>query len=240
MPNYFKILLVITAIILVETASFSQNHSPGLLLENLKNKYLLINDYQADIEIKVDVSFINIPVKNARIYYKYPDKYKFDAKGFFMLPKRGLNFSVNELLNYNYTAIHVKDELVDNSLTQVFKIIPLDNEIDIVLMTLWIDTTKLLIRKIETNTKNAGSFVMRLKYNKQNLGLPNQVKVSFNVVPLEIPMSFTGELQKEVKSLDPNKKTKGHVTISYSNYKINTGLSDEFFEKKLKKRDSVQ
>ena len=63
MPNYFKILLVITAIIFVETASFSQNHSSGLLLENLKNKYLLINDYQADIEIKVDVSFINIPVK---------------------------------------------------------------------------------------------------------------------------------------------------------------------------------
>lgn len=211
----------------------SQSKNPETVLEALKNKYLLIEDYQSDIEIKVDVSFINIPVKKARIFYKYPDKYKFDAKGFFMLPKRGMNFSINELLNYNYMVIQIKDEVVDSAVTQVLKIIPLDNDIDVVLMTLWIDTTKLLIRKVETNTKNAGSFVMKMIYDDQNYGLPEQVKVSFDVVPLEIPMSFTGELKTEVDSLDPSKKTKGSVTIKYSNYEINTGLSDEFFEKKF-------
>lgn len=218
----------------------SQSKNPEAVLEDLKNKYLLIEDYQSDIEIKVDVSFINIPVKKARIFYKYPDKYKFDAKGFFMLPKRGMNFSINELLNYNYMVIQIKDEVVDSAVTQVLKIIPLDNDIDVVLMTLWIDTTKLLIRKVETNTKNAGSFVMKMTYDDLNYGLPEQVKVSFDVVPLEIPMSFTGELKTEVDSLDPSKKTKGSVTIKYSNYEINTGLSDEFFEKKLKKKESVQ
>lgn len=218
--------------------SLSQTQSPKTLLENLKNKYSLIKDYQSDIEIKVDVKFINIPVKKAKIFYKYPDKYKFDATGFFMLPKRGLNFSVNELLNYNYTAILVKEEVVDSVLTQVIKIIPLDNETDIVLMTLWIDTTKLLIRKVETNTKNAGSFVMKMTYNNQNYGLPGRVEVSFNIVPLEIPMSFTGVMKTEVESLDSNKKTRGSVTISYSNYKINTGLSDEFFKKKAGKKDA--
>jgi len=210
---------------------YAQPVAADSILRQLKEKYLAIEDYQADIEINVDVDFINIPTKKAHIFFKAPDLYKFDAKGFFMLPKKGMNFSVTEMLNYHYTAIWVKSEFIDSIPTEVLKIIPIDSDLDIVLTTLWIDEENLLIKKIETNTKNAGSFSMKLSYRDMDLGLPEKARISFEVTPFELPMNFTGDFKQKAAELDKNKKTKGAVTIIYRNYKINDGLSDNIFKK---------
>ncbi len=73
----------------------AQEFNPQPLLDSVKNKFNKVNDYTADIKIKVNVTFIKIPVKEGKLYFKKPDKIKLVSKGFAMLPKRGMNFTFN-------------------------------------------------------------------------------------------------------------------------------------------------
>ena len=76
------------------------------------------------MKIIVDVDFLKIPEREAKIYYKKPDKIHVESEGFVMLPKEGLNFSPLGLLNSNYTSFYVKQDTIDGIVTSVIKVIP--------------------------------------------------------------------------------------------------------------------
>ena len=75
-----------------------------------------------------------------------------------------------------------------------------------------------------------------MKYEDENkFGLPSEVKFSFNVADIKIPRSISGEFDQDEES--PRKKDKqivGTVIVSYKNYKINEGISDNLFEDEKK------
>ena len=69
------------------------------ILNEVKDKFNKIKDYEVDVSIFVDVDFLKVPESNAKIYFKQPDLVKLDSEGFALLPKEGVNFSPIKLLN---------------------------------------------------------------------------------------------------------------------------------------------
>ena len=67
-------------------------------------------------------------------------------------------------------------------------------------------------------------------YNKLPYDLPEKLTVVFDVKDMNMPKSMTGEPVK--KNNDSKDARKGKVSISYSNYKVNTGLDDKLFVEK--------
>ena len=127
----YKTLRLFLMIISLQTLTVvdvckAQEFNPQPLLDSVKNKFNKVNDYTADIKIKVNVTFIKIPVKDGKLYFKKPDKIKLVSKGFAMLPKRGMNFTFNELFEKKYNAIYIKNEVISKTNCYVVKIIPLD------------------------------------------------------------------------------------------------------------------
>lgn len=203
---------------------------PYKILDDVKKNFEKIEDYQVDVNVKINVDFLKVPETNAKIYFKKPDKMKFDSEGFALLPKQSMNFSPAQLLNFEYDALYVGIDTIDNSVTDEIKILPKSDTTNLVLSTLWIDRDNDVVKKVVSTTKNSGTFQVSISYG-ENVPLPSEVKFEFNIEDMNIPHSITGEPPAGESSKNKD-EIKGSVIITYHNYKINQGIDDEFFEDK--------
>jgi outer membrane lipoprotein-sorting protein len=228
----FISVLILTAVIC------SQVKNPEAMLEKVKLEFEKVEDYQVDVKIKVDVDFLKMPDREATIYYKRPDKFHIDSENFAMVPKSGLNFSPLGFLSYKYTAFYEKEDTVNGILTSVIKVIPLEGDADVILSSFWVDTKRNLILKVESSRKPQGTYIIDLKYLKTSEGfwLPSALVFSFTVDRSLISKRFNepSDSKSKEKTKDSEKTETGKVYLNYSNYRINIGLTDEFFESKNK------
>ncbi|MCK7528142.1 MAG: hypothetical protein MZV64_66490 [Ignavibacteriales bacterium] len=218
---------------------FSQSKNPDEIINGVITNFNKVNDYQVDVNIKVDVEFIKVPETKAKIYFKQPDKVHLKADGFAMLPKNGMEFSPSSLIKKDYTAIYEQDVDLNGYKTSIVKVIPLGDQGEVILSTLWIDQKKQVIRKVESTTKTNGTFTIDFTFDdKIKYPLPSKIIFSFNMDKMNLPATITGETNNE----NPDKKnknmgstTKGQVIVNYSNYVVNKGVPDSIFEEKNKK-----
>lgn len=224
---------ILPLLIIFSSAIFSQSKDPGQILNRVKEKFSNIKDYQVDVKIKIDVSFLKVPEANARIFYKSPDKIHIESKGFALLPKGALDFSPLSLLKGNYTALYDREEEIDGIKTTVVKTIPIGESSDVILSTFWVDQKLDILRKVEISTKVNGTFIINLKYDNaiKNVQLPEKMIFEFNITKLNIPKSFTGEVGADPPDNDTKKSQMGMVVITYSHYEINKGIPDSVFTK---------
>ena len=231
MKNLFLVLLILIGI----NAAYSQSKNPDEILKRVTETFEMIEDYEVDVLINVNVKFLKMPDRKAKIFYKQPDKIFVESEGFALLPKQGLNFSPLTFLQTAHTALIDRVEELNRINTTVIKVIPIGNKSDIILSTLWIDESRNLIMKIESSTKPDGSIVIEFQYSKidDNFYLPSTIVFTFDVDKVYFPTGITGEMNSESEKKDKKNDIakQGKVTITYSNYKVNQGLSDELFKK---------
>ncbi len=231
---------IFTNILLFTILAYAQGKDPAAILEKVKNEFEKVEDYQVDVQIKVDVSFLKMPDRKAVIFYKKPDKFHVESDNFALLPKSGLNFSPLGFLNYKYTSFYEREDTVSGVSTTVVKVIPLEGNADVILSTLWIDTKRNIIMKAESSRKPQGTYTIDLKYLKTSEGfwLPSSLVFEFTLDGTGLPERF--DENKDSKSVKTEKDTvkekTGKVFLTYSNYKVNKGLSDEIFEKSDSKK----
>jgi hypothetical protein len=218
----------------------AQKKDPELILEKVKSEFNQIEDYTVDVKVKLDVDFLKMPDREAKVYFKQPDKIHIESENFAMLPKQGLNFTPLGLLKSNYTSFYVKEDTIDGSVVSVIKVIPLEGDADVILSTFWIDTQRNIVLKIESSRKPQGTFEVDMNYMKTEKGfwMPSSMVFSFSIDPSMFPGRFNinPDSQSENTQQDSIKTRIGKVFIDYSNYKVNTGLSDEIFESKGKNK----
>jgi hypothetical protein len=229
-----KIIIAFLSLIALNTNLTAQN--ADALVNKVRAKLEQVNDYVADAKLKTDVAFIKAPVGKVKIYYQKPNKLKVvKEKGISILPKGGVSVNSSSVLGMtNYTAIDAGEAVVNGSKTKVIKLLPLDENSDVVITTLYIDEAALLIRKSATTTKENGSFEMEMYYTTYaNLGLPDKMVFSFNVKDYKIPKGVTLEFDDDPKPEEKlkMKKKKGRVEFIYANYIINKGIDAAIFKK---------
>lgn len=225
-------------VLILNTVICSQEKNPEAILEKVRLEFEKVEDYQVDVKIKVDVDFLKMPDREATIYYKRPDKFHIDSENFAMVPRSGLNFSPLGFLNYKYTAFYESEDTVSGILTSVIKVIPLEGDADVILSSFWVDTKRNLILKVESSRKPQGTYIIDLEYLKTSEGfwLPSALVFSFTVDRSLISKRFNepSDSESKGKTKDSEKPETGKVYLNYSNYRVNTGLTDEFFESKNK------
>lgn len=217
--------------LIVITHSFAQDETE--LIKKVKEKLDKVNDYTAQGKMKIDVSFIDAPDSKVVIYYKKPDRFKVKkAGGISILPKGGISVNMGTLLaNTNYDVVPGKDTRINGVDTKVVKLLPRDENSDVVLTTLYIEEKNAVIRKATVTTKENGSYEIELNYGKYiEWGLPDKAVFLFNTKDYKLPKGITFEYEKGDKKKETNlKNKKGKVEITYSNYVINKGIDDKIF-----------
>ncbi len=231
MKIQYHILLFLMISVCLQNNVTAQEINPDSILLKVKEKLEIVKDYKADIEIHLDVDFIKMPDKKAKMYFKQPDKLKFTSDEFIMLPKGGVGISVRKILKEEYLAVYSGQEEINGKLHLVIKIIPESRKSDIVLSTLWIGANNYLISKMENTSRNNGSYIVYLNYNDPEIELPTEIEISFQVENLKIPLRFIGKNPKIDKDKLKEEGTKeGSIFIVLTYYGINEGIKDSFFD----------
>lgn len=233
MNKVFFIMMMLACVLLLPTGKgYGQNVEA--LVQRVKAKLELVNDYQADGQLKTDVPFMKMPESKVSVYYKKPNKFKIrKEEGISIVPKGGISINLNSLFAGNeYTMIAGGMSSVRGKPVVIVKMLPIKDESDVVLSTLYIDEKEALIYKANTTTKNNGTYEMEMIYGKfARWALPDKVLFSFNTKDYKLPKGVTFEYETEQKPEAPArpKSTKGTVEITYQNYSINKGIQDNVF-----------
>jgi outer membrane lipoprotein-sorting protein len=210
----------------------TQAQDTDKLLERVRTKLASVSDYQAEGVMKTDVSFMKVPESKVTVYYKKPDRFRIKKEGgISIVPKGGVNINLGALFADNkYTAVAAGTATVNNIVTTVIKLLPLDEQSDVVISTLYIDEKEALIRKTVITTRQNGTYEMELGYGKYaSQGLPDKVVFIFATKDYKLPKGLAIDYDTGEKTAPEKSDQKGKIEINYSNYKVNQGISEEVF-----------
>ncbi|MBC7722231.1 MAG: hypothetical protein H7068_09420 [Pedobacter sp.] len=206
------------------------------LVNKVKAKLDLVNDYEADGKMKTDVAFIKAPLGRVKVYFKKPNKFRLKKDGgISLLPKGGVSVNMNSLISTkDFVAIAAGETTLNGVAVKIAKLLPSNESSDIVLTTLYIDEANLLIKKAVTTTKENGTYDIEMTYGKfANFSLPDKVVFSFNTKDYKLPKGITLEFddnEKKETEAEKLRNKKGRVEITYTNYAINKGIDDAVFK----------
>jgi hypothetical protein len=117
---------------------------------------------------------------------------------------------------------------------KVVKLLPEDDNSEVVLSTLYIDETDLVVRKAKTTTRENGTYELEMSYGKYTAyGLPDKINFSFNTKDFKMPKGVTFDFDDgsdTSKAEDKTKNKKGKAEITISSYTINKGVADTIFQ----------
>jgi len=204
---------------------------------NARTKIEKVKDYEAIGKMKTNVTFLKIPIATIKLYFKNPNKFKLTSeKGLSFVPKGSMSINLNTIFTgNNFTIIDAGTDNIDKTNVRVAKLLPNDDNSDLVLTTLYIDPVNYLILKSKTTTKENGTYELKMKYKNYSVfGLPDEILFSFNAKDYKLPKGITfdfddGTSNKQTAAkLEKNKK--GVVEILVSKYSINKGLNDAIFK----------
>ena len=228
--KYYPLLCIFS------TVSFcTKGQDVTALVQIVKTKLDKVNDYEAAGKMKTNVAFLKVPIANIKIYYKKPGKLKIkNEKGFSFIPRGAVNINMNNILsNGRYTVLDAGADKIGSTAVKVVKLLPEDDNADVVLSTLYIDETNLVILKAKTTTRDNGSYELEMNYGKYAaLGLPDRIIFSFNTKDYKLPKGVTFDFDDgaEKKPADKTKNKKGRVEVSIRSYIINQGVADAVFQ----------
>jgi outer membrane lipoprotein-sorting protein len=214
---------------------FAEAQSVEELVNAVKAKLARVSDYQATGKMKTNVVFIKAPIATVKVFYKKPDRLRIsNEQGISFIPKGSVNINVNNLFlqNDGFDMIDMGTE--KGTGFRIVKLLPKDEEADVVLSTLYIDPVNALVRKSKTTTRENGTYELELSYGKYSeYGLADHVIFSFNTKDYKLPKGITFDYDDGTKKNEVDEKMKnrkGRIEIRYSDYVINKGIPDDVFK----------
>lgn len=213
-------------------AATSYGQSAADLLQKVRTRLDQVNDYQAMGTMKTNVSFLKEPQAAVTVYFKKPDKLKIkNDKGISLVPKGAVTVSLNNLLKGSYTVLDGGIDTVHGQKVRVIKLLPQDENADLVLSTFWVDDQRLVILRARTTTRDNGTYEVDMTYGKYiAYALPDKVVFTFNVKNYKLPKGITFDYDDGSKKPQTPPNAKGRVELDYSSYVINKGVPDTVFQ----------
>lgn len=233
MVNRYLFIFVLVIGCMVTKPAAAQ--SADDLLKKVKSKLEKVRDYSADGNMKMDVDFIRIPDAKVKVYFRQPDQFRvIKENGISLLPKGGLSISLNAMLSgKEFVAVSGGNANVAGRSLSVVKLLPIKENSEVVLATLYIDAATALVHRSVATTRDNGTFETQLSYGKYaDQGLPDEVVFLFNTSAYKLPKGITMEYEGNKKTTDrkPAANGQGKISIRYDRYVVNKGIPDAIFK----------
>ena len=222
-------------LLLIAMAGKSQD--VNTLLTKVKFNIDKVNDYEASARMITNVTFLKVPDADVKVYFKKPNKLKIkNEKGISFVPKGAVSINLNNILSGGkYTAIDAGKDKIGTTIVRVIKLLPEDDNADVVLSTVYIDEAALVIRRAKTTTRANGSYQLEMSYGKYaTYGLPDKIIFSFDTKDYKLPKGVTFDFddgtQNNKTASDKAKAKNGSAEITFHSYVINKGILDDVFK----------
>lgn len=195
-------------------------------IESIEKKYAGLKDYTADVMVHFDIEMFKAPDMQAKLYYKAPDKMKVESKRVFFFPKEGGYFNPSLFKKEDYEIKFLERSTEDGRKAVKLKLAPKKAKRNIQYFILTVDTDRNLIREMEMTQLDGREVRAVIGYEKfEGFELPTHIQLR-----LDIPSYETEGVKEFDQLIQKPKRVTGSIEITYSNYRVNSGLSDEFFK----------
>ena len=215
--------------------SFSQTASePSAekILQNLKERFNETKDYTADLSAEIHFEKMRIPKMEAKIYFKQPNKVHLEPKSgsFAMFPKDAVAFNPSDFAVERYDVVVQGRESINGVNCYKVKLLAKSDMIRLQRIMMYVDPQFWVVKKLSTTPDKGGSadavFDHQLVQNKF-------LMTSKITITIDAPTFGSRKRQPDQPQVEPQK---GTVIVTYGNYKVNVGLSDDLFKKDVKKK----
>ena len=203
------------------------------LVKKIKAKLDLVNSYEATGKMKTNVTFLKVPEADVKIYYKKPNLLKIkNEKGISFVPKGAVSINLSNIISGNqYSVIDAGTDKVGTVAVRVIKLLPTDDNADVVLSTLYIDEARLVVLKAKTTTRENGSYQLEMTYGKYAAYcLPDKLVFTFNTKDYKLPKGVTFDFDDGANNKPAEKNKNGKAEITFSSYAVNKGVDDSVFK----------
>ena len=232
--HFLKYGLLLTAI--VSTLVGKAQGDVAALIQKVGAKIERVDNYTAEGKMKTNVAFLKVPESVVKIYFKKPNRLKIkNEKGISFVPKGAVSINLSNIINgAKYTALDAGMDKIGNTAVRVVKLLPVDDNADIVLSTVYIDEANLVIKKAKTTTRENGSYQLEMTYGIYTAyGLPDKIIFTFNTKEYKLPKGITFDFDDgaAAKKTIPQglNKNQGQAEITFDSYIINKGVNDAIF-----------
>lgn len=211
-----KLISFILAVIFAGSC-LAQEVDPVLVA--IKARMDSITAFQADVQMEVDISFVNMPEKKAEISYVKGKPVSITSADFVMIPKRGLDLTLNELYRHPFMTLSLGKVRLEGRECDLIKIIPTTEDSDFSIASVWIDREALHVLKSQISTKKNGVYDIFYTYSAKQDLLPSLILVEFEVSGVQIPLRFLGrdtQIDKEKKGDDPQERGAIYLRLTHT------------------------
>ena len=223
-----KVLLTSALLIMaVIQPSPAQTPTAAEILQNMKKQFESVKDYTATLKVAVDMERMQIPGMVVTIYFKQPDKIHIEAKNFAMVPREVAAMNPAQFID-KFDATVVGTQQKENATVYKLRLISKPEKGKPVRESfIWVDGARWVVIHYESTPSDVRKVAVDFEYMSVDgkYTLPSKIEARMET---QQPADSSAEKMYSPQRLP----RKGTATIIYSDYKVNTGLSDEIFEKK--------
>lgn len=227
MKRLFVILALFTAVLTAPAAA--QKLTAEQILLNVKANFDAVKDYTAQLTGTVNMERLKVPKMKVKIYFKQPNKFKTESKGTSFLPKNILDINPADLLDKFDAALLGKEELEGKTYYKIRLVTKAAKGKQVRESFIWVEEEMWTITRLEAYPSEGRKIEV----------LVESVRIDGKyILPAKITARFDFEQNPDSlaeRIYSPQRvPRKGSAELIYSDYQVNTGLSDELFDEPKK------
>ena len=244
MKKILQIFFIISSFALCE-----ENKNATEIINKTEQRFRMINDYQVNMVISINIPAFRMPKKKYTVFFKQPNQVQIKSKGFGLLPRTGMftppseNFNnlTDVTINHNadslgYGSVMLRGNLIVDSLAikmpNDYAKLTFKPTVDVV-----IDTSQWVITRVVTKIDTIKIMEINNIYDfvDGSYFLPIRSTVEYFVKDARISKWLKkdiGTIIGNQQSIDPGSDmVKGEISVTYDKYKVNRGINDSIFKK---------
>ena len=244
MKKILQIFFIISSFALCE-----ENKNATEIINKTEQRFRMINDYQVNMVISINIPAFRMPKKKYTVFFKQPNQVQIKSKGFGLLPRTGMftppseNFNnlTDVTINHNadslgYGSVMLRGNLIVDSLAikmpNDYAKLTFKPTVDVV-----IDTSQWVITRVVTKIDTIKIMEINNIYDfvDGSYFLPIRSTVEYFVKDARISKWLKkdiGTIIGNQQSIDPvSDMVRGEISVTYDKYKVNRGINDSIFKK---------
>lgn len=184
---------------------------PEILQEILRTD-TAYQSLSCNINIRLDVPGLSMPDKDVELMLEKGKKPKIKGEGITVLPRHGIIGQYKDFLDADCQAI----PLSENGDTIIYKLVSLDKKTDWITVDFELTQSNAKIHSMLVSTRKNGEYMVRHFYASESELFPNRTVISFEAMPIKLPLKFMGK-QEGMESLnDQNDSLTGKIELRYT------------------------
>jgi len=231
--------IMLLLILLISIPVSAQESTPLQVFQAIIKPYQTLSDYTVKIQAKVMVPGFRMPDFEADLYFKKPDKFHIETKSFAPIPRNSGFFDPFQFDPEKNRITFIKTVNFDDMQAELYKVEPGESETRVRFYNVWIGGNPRRILQMENHSFKGTKTLVKLTYKNVEQGSENWLMPEKAHIHLTFPEGMQSHDNSSFLIKDnpvaagrtkPEEiQAEGDIYISYSNWRINTGLDDSLF-----------